>query len=374
MFAENAAQRRTWRNPGYYNGRVMYHGAVWGMMHCGIIWRNPRRIHHNLSPCPYTRRWSVPDTKTLYQQHVFLNASESCWTGSKWRKTCMFLHLSRLPVSNSQLWVHSRLHTFKRKTTPISSKLWTQGPPLGSKIRWPPWPKSWIRLWRPTCTAKFPENSTPPHDSRTHQWHHELHLPRLQSPLSDHPTTTIAFYMWVPFNPNYPNSSHFEVLWKSHVYLSHVFVCICPIERIFTLVHVYITFSNYAGRTCVSSDRPELKAKGLQTYLSLIPTLNESFQALSREERAARKHCKGKVSRERHILIYCCDLCPPWIKENVSPAVEHNYCVFYSKEEWGLTYERRRSGPVAVKGKNPGRPCFVRKLKISCYFFLAVNA
>ncbi len=35
--------------------------------------------------------------------------------------------------------------------TLILSNFWAQGPPLGSKIHWPPWPKSWIRAWE-TCT------------------------------------------------------------------------------------------------------------------------------------------------------------------------------------------------------------------------------
>ena len=30
---------------------------------------------------------------------------------------------------------------------PILSKFWAQPPPLGSKLHWNPWPKSWIRAW-----------------------------------------------------------------------------------------------------------------------------------------------------------------------------------------------------------------------------------
>ena len=36
----------------------------------------------------------------------------------------------------------------------IMSKFWAQGP-LGSKLSWPPWPKSWIRPCRPQWQACF---------------------------------------------------------------------------------------------------------------------------------------------------------------------------------------------------------------------------
>ncbi len=50
---------------------------------------------------------------------------------------------------------HAVFRQFQGKT-PILSKFWAQGPPpLGSKLQWPPWQKSWIRLCCASCQEAF---------------------------------------------------------------------------------------------------------------------------------------------------------------------------------------------------------------------------